>query len=104
MAKKYSELYAENPADTLTGDEVFAITQDGESRGVSVQEIADFSGGGNGFTWITAAPSLPQATDKHYVVEPGTATFAFLGFDIEAGMEIYVKAGATTMAGVVIKP
>ncbi len=65
-----------------------------------------FSGGGGGtsFTWITAAPSLPQATDKHYVVEPGTTPFTFLGFTIEPGMEIFVKAGATTMAGVVFKP
>ena len=46
MSKKYSQVRTENPAATLTGAEIFVITQGGESVGTTVQEVANFAGGG----------------------------------------------------------
>lgn len=102
MSKKYSQVRVENPAATLTGAEIFVVTQDGESVGTTVQEIADFTGGGlawGGF--ISSAPSFPVAVDTQYV---STAEFTSGGIDVFEGSILFAPAGAASMSDLIIKP
>lgn len=77
MSKKYTQVRVENPAATLTGAEIFVVTQDGESVGTTVQEIADFTGGGgtysagNGLQLSSNEFSLGPLTTNTTITGPG---------------------------------
>lgn len=78
MSKKYSQVRVEKPAATLTGAEIFVVTQDGESVGTTVQEIADFTGvgggtysAGNGLQLSSNEFSLGPLTTNTTITGPG---------------------------------
>ena len=61
MGKKISQLYADNPASPLDGSELLEITQGGQSKGATSQQIKDFAGGSGYFSYESYQNSAMSA-------------------------------------------
>jgi hypothetical protein len=98
MATKFSQLPA---ADDPTGNEIAAIVQDGQSKKITLNQIATLVGG---ITWggfISSAPSFPILSDTQYV---STANFTSGGIDVYIGSVLFAPEGAASMSDLIIKP
>lgn len=71
-------------AGTLTGDEILAIVQNGNSRRTTLAEVAALAGGGGG----GGGGTVRQITDADGVDEEGTLTFAVLPEDINGTIQL----------------